>query len=162
LNRTVRAGANGNFAFTQIPAGHYLMVARRKGYIERMYLQHEQFTSAIEVGPNLNSENLVYPLPPQCVLSGQVTDELGDPVEGAKALLLVVSTEDGRNENRLKSRKIADEEGRYRFEALPAGDYYLAISADPWYAQAARWGGVFQSAFDSDGEKPKGNGDALD
>ena len=52
-----------------------------------MYLQHEQFTTAILVGPNLNTENLVFPLAPEGVISGEVTDEAGEPVQSAKMLL---------------------------------------------------------------------------
>jgi Carboxypeptidase regulatory-like domain len=84
LNRTVRAGADGSFVLTQIPAGHYVLMARRKGYVEQMYLQHEQFTTAIVVGPNLDSESLVFPLAPEGVISGEVTDEAGEPIQSAR------------------------------------------------------------------------------
>lgn len=70
FSRTVRAGADGSFVFTQIPAGRYVLMARRKGYVEQMFLQHEQFTTAILVGPSLNSENLLFPLTPEGVISG--------------------------------------------------------------------------------------------
>ena len=56
LNRTLRAGTDGSFMFTQIRAGRYVLMARRKGYVEQMYLQHEQFTTAILVGPDLNTK----------------------------------------------------------------------------------------------------------
>ena len=87
LNRTLRAGTDGSFVFTQIPAGRYVLMARRKGYVEQMYLQHEQFTTAILVGPDLNTENLIFPLAPEGVISGEVTDEGGEPVQSAKMFL---------------------------------------------------------------------------
>ena len=138
LNRTVRAGTDGSFMFTQIPAGRYVLVARRKGYVEQMYLQHEQFTTAILVGPNLNSEDLVFPLAPEGVISGEVTDEAGEPIQSAKILLFREDTEIGRHAKHFKAQQSADDEGRYRFGSLSSGNYYLAVSAQPWYAEYAR------------------------
>jgi Carboxypeptidase regulatory-like domain len=138
FSRTVRAGTDGSFAFTQILAGRYVLMARRKGYIEQMFLQHEQFTTAILVGPSLNSENLVFPLAPEGVISGEVTDEAGEPVQSAKMLLFREDAGNGRHMKRFKEEQNTDEEGRYRFGSLPSGDYYLAVSAEPWYAQYAR------------------------
>src|SRR5580700_9979931 len=87
LSCTVRAGTDGSFAFSQIPAGRYVLMARRKGYVEQTYLQHQQFTTAILVGPNLDSENLVFPLAPEGIISGEVTDEAGEVVQSARMLL---------------------------------------------------------------------------
>jgi len=141
LNRTVRAGTDGSFTFAGIPAGHYALRARRRGYVEQLYLQHEQFTTAIVVGPNLNSEDLVFPLAPEGVISGEVTDEAGEPVQSAKMLLFREDTEIGRHAKHFKAEQGADEEGRYRFGSLPRGNYYLAVSAQPWYAEYARSSG---------------------
>lgn len=138
FNRTVRAGTDGSFMFTQIPAGRYVLVARRKGYVEQMYLQHEQFTTAILVGPNLNSEELVFPLAPEAVISGEVTDEAGEPMRSAKMLLFREDTEIGRHAKHFKAQQTTDDEGRYRFRSLPSGNYYLAVSAQPWYAEYAQ------------------------
>jgi hypothetical protein len=151
LNRTVRAGTDGSFAFTRIPAGRYSLRARRKGYIEQLYLQHEQFTTAIVVGPNLNSEDLVFPLAPEGVISGEVTDEVGEPVQSAKMILFREDTEIGRHGKHFKVEEDTDDEGRYRFGSLPRGNYYLAVSAQPWYAESAR----------SYGFAPRGTATAL-
>ena len=138
LSRTVRAGADGSFVFTQIPADRYVLRARRKGYVEQMYLQHEQFTTAILVGPNLNTENLVFPLAPEGVISGEVTDEAGEPVQSARMLLFREDIRNGRHVKHLQAQKNTDDEGQYRFTSLPSGSYYLAVSAEPWYAAYAR------------------------
>jgi len=141
LNRTVRAGADGSFVLTQIPAGHYVLMARRKGYVEQMYLQHEQFTTAIVVGPNLDSESLVFPLAPEGVISGEVTDEAGEPIQSARMLLFREDTENGGHAKHLQGQQNTDDEGRYRFGSLRGGNYYLAVSAEPWYARYARFNG---------------------
>jgi hypothetical protein len=138
VSRTVRAGTDGSFAFTEIPAGRYVLMARRKGYVEQMYLQHERFTTAILAGPNLNTENLVFPLPPEGVISGQVTDEVGEPVQFARMLLFREDSQNGRRMKRLQAREHTDDEGEYRFASLSSGDYYVVVLAEPWYAMYAR------------------------
>jgi hypothetical protein len=137
-SRTLRAGTDGSFVFAQISAGRYVLMARRKGYVEQMYLQHQQFTTAILVGPNLNSENLVFPLAPEGVISGGVTDEAGEPIQSARMLLFREDNENGGHAKHLQGQENTDDEGQYRFASLPSGNYYLAVSAVPWYAGYAR------------------------
>jgi hypothetical protein len=161
LNRTVRAGTDGSFMFTQIPAGRYVLVARRKGYVEQMYLQHEQFTTAILVGPNLNPEELVFPLAPEAVISGEVTDEAGEPIRSAKMLLFREDTEIGRHAKHFKAQQSTDDDGRYRFRSLPSGNYYLAVSAQPWYAEYAQSVG-FSFRVAAAAQKPGPSNPSLD
>ncbi len=103
-----------------------------------MYLQHERFTSAILAGPNLNTENLVFPLAPEGVISGEVTDEAGEPVQSARMLLFREESVNGRHVKHLQRQQNTDDEGQYRFTSLPSGSYYLAVSAEPWYTAYAR------------------------
>src|SRR5271155_2631587 len=138
LSRTVRVGADGSFVLTQIPAGRYVLIARRKGYVEQTYLQHQQFTTAILVGPNLNSENLVFPRAPEGVISGELTDEAGEPVRSARMLLFRGDAENGGAPKNFHGQQDTDDEGQYRFASLRSGNYYLAVSAQPWYAEYAR------------------------
>jgi hypothetical protein len=138
FSRTVRVGTDGSFVFTQIPAGRYVLIARRKGYVEQSYLQHQQFSTAILVGPNLNSENFVFPLSPEGLISGEVTDEAGEPVRSARMLLFREDAGNAGLAKHLQGLQNTDEEGQYRFASLRSGNYYLAVSAEPWYAEYAR------------------------
>ena len=158
MSRTVRAGADGSFVFTQMPADRYVLRARRKGYVEQMYLQHERFTSAILAGPNLNTENLVFPLAPEGVISGEVTDEAGEPVQSARMLLFREESVNGRHVKHLQTQKTTDDEGQYRFTSLPSGSYYLAVSAEPWYTAYARAFSRGRAAS----QKPGQRGSSLD
>jgi hypothetical protein len=162
FSRTVRASTDGSFAFTQIPAGRYVLIARRKGYVEQMFLQHEQFTTAILVGPSLNSENLVFPLAPEGVISGEVMDDAGEPVQSARMLLFRDDTENGRQTKRFIAEQSTDEEGRYRFGALQSGDYYLAVSAEPWYAEYARSNSTWFGTAPEAQQEPETQNGSLD
>src|ERR1700730_127949 len=55
----VLTSAEGHFAFEHLAAGKYVLSAKRSGYAPQNYLQHELFTTAIAVGPQLDSENIV-------------------------------------------------------------------------------------------------------
>jgi 5-hydroxyisourate hydrolase-like protein (transthyretin family) len=55
---------NGNFVFENLAAGRYTLFARRRGYVQQSYKQHEQFSTAIIVGPELNTENLRFEMRP--------------------------------------------------------------------------------------------------
>ncbi len=52
----------GLFAFAAVPPGKYVLSARHRGYLAQMYQQHENFMTAIVVGPGLESENLIFGL----------------------------------------------------------------------------------------------------
>lgn len=147
---TVRAGADGGFAFAQLRAGKYVLRARRKGYAEQMYLQHETFTAAIVLGPGLDAENLVFPLPPQGVIAGQVTDSNGEAVRNAGVLLFAEELSAGKRTKRFEARQWTDDEGSYRFAGLNNGNHYLAVSGEPWYSNYARGVGRVVVANDPD------------
>jgi hypothetical protein len=103
-----------------------------------LYLQHEFFTTAILLGPNLNAENLVFPLPPEGVISGEVTDDAGEPVRDARMLLFREGSENGKHVKQFAEQENTDAEGEFRFGKLQGGTYCLAVSAKPWYAEYAR------------------------
>jgi hypothetical protein len=132
--------AGGHFAFEHVPAGKYVLTAKRHGYAPQKYEQHEGFSTAMAVGPQLDSEHIVFPLFPEAVIAGQVIDEFGEPVRRAGVMLYVEDRTDGRtgihqqDESRLENHR-TDDQGRYRFGELAKGRYYVAVSARPWYAQ---------------------------
>jgi protocatechuate 3,4-dioxygenase beta subunit len=86
--QTVVTGDDGRFLFDSVAPGHYPLSARRRGYVQQAYKQHEFFSTAIIVGPNLDTSNLRFALPPDASISGKVIDELNDPVRNAQVHLL--------------------------------------------------------------------------
>jgi len=128
------SAADGRFAFNDLPQGKYVLSGSAKGYPYRMFQQHETFSTGVAVGKDLLSENLVLQLFPLGSISGQVTDEFSDPVRGAQVMLLR-SGVNGQGGLRTERQATTDDQGRYRFAGLQAGRYYIAVSAQPWYAQ---------------------------
>lgn len=132
--QVVRTGTDGAFSFEQLPAGRYIVWGRRKGYANQMYLQHERYTAGVAVGPDLDSENLVFPLWPAGEIAGTVTDEAGEVVRSASVTLVRDGAEEGKRGKELAGMKFTDDEGAFRFADLRNGDYYVAVSATPWYS----------------------------
>lgn len=130
--------ADGRFVFESVKPGKYSLTASRRGYVTRSYQQHEYFTTAIIVGPGQESENLVFDLQPGSSISGQVTDELSDPVRGAQVMLFRQSLNDGRVATSLRMQTSTNDQGQYRFGRLEPGTYFVCVSAQPWYAQYSK------------------------
>jgi hypothetical protein len=125
---------NGHFAFTAVPRGKFSLFAARRGFLRAFYQQHEQFSTAIVTGPTLDSENLLMKLTPLATLSGKILDETGEAVRGASVALYIENRAAGLRRTRSFSSDIADDQGYYEFAALPPGDYFVCVTAKPWYA----------------------------
>jgi hypothetical protein len=132
---TIVTGEDGHFVFSHLAAGKYTLIAQRRGYLTQAFNQHEQFSSSIAVGPELDSSNLVFRLPSESVISGIVTDDQGDPVQNAQVTLFQNSLANGTRSTHRRSGTVSDDEGSYHFAHLPAGRYFISVSAEPWYAQ---------------------------
>src|SRR5260370_1336988 len=157
-------GEDGRFVFENVAPGHYALSARRRGYIQQSYKQHEFFSTAIIVGPNLDTSNLRFPLPPDAAISGQIVDEMNDPVRNAQVSLFQRGLQFGRHTTWQQSSAATDDQGHYRFAHLLPGTYFVAVSAQPCYAQRVTHQLIQQT--DSSGtisEQEMTNGDpALD
>jgi hypothetical protein len=127
-------GEDGRFVFQNVPRGKFSLTGMRHGFSLQAYQQHDEFSTAVAVGPGLASEGLVFLMTPDGSISGNVLDEENEPVRSGEAILFSRITENG-GRARLVARNGLDEEGHYRFGHLKAGSYYVAISAQPWYAQ---------------------------
>lgn len=129
------AGNDGRFSFEKLEAGKYALNATATGYLQERYNQHGSFMVAIAVGPDQDTEHLVFHLHPQAVIYGRVTDERGEAVRGAQVALFAFDLGRGKHARSMRAQKQTNDLGDYRFAYLAAGKYYLAVQARPWHAQ---------------------------
>src|SRR5215831_11414919 len=134
--QTFLTSSSGRFLFSNLQAGKYRLMASRRGYAKQAFHEHEAFSTAIVVGPGLDSEHIRFPLAPSSVITGVVTDEWGDAVRDAKVLLFQQSVFDGSRTFRNVNQTMTDDQGRYRFAHLLSGTYAVSVYAHPWYTQA--------------------------
>jgi 5-hydroxyisourate hydrolase-like protein (transthyretin family) len=127
----VVTGSDGRFRFDDLAPGKYSLAGHRTGFAAQFYQQHDEFSTAIAVGPGLASENLVFTLTPDASVSGLVLDEENEPVRGGQVMLFLRSA----GTVHLQTETTLDEQGRYHFGHLRPGTYFVAIVAQPWYAQ---------------------------
>ena len=132
---SIITGEDGRFQFPNLASGKYALAAQARGYLLQSFNQHDQYSSSIVVGPDLDSSNLLFRLPPESAISGMVTDEAGEPVREAQVMLYFSGLAAGTEATRLRGRTMTDDEGTYHFGHLAPGHYLVAVSAKPWYAQ---------------------------
>jgi hypothetical protein len=129
------SGSDGHFAIEHLPAAKFQLTASKRGYSTGFYNQHQNFNSAVVTGEGQDTGNLVFRLAPEAVLSGVVTGDGGDPVQGATVMLFAKPRghDPGAKIAQVDSTA-TDDTGAYEFSGLTAGDYLLAVRALPWYA----------------------------
>ncbi|HEV7511925.1 MAG TPA: carboxypeptidase-like regulatory domain-containing protein [Candidatus Acidoferrum sp.] len=124
---------DGHFVFTAVPRGKYSVQGAKIGFLTAAYEQHEEFSTAIVTGTDFNTENLVLRLTPLAFISGKVIDESGELVRKAQVNLYVDNQQGGRRRTVGINTVITDDQGYYEFSGLFPANYFISVSAKPWY-----------------------------
>jgi hypothetical protein len=131
----IESDSEGHFSLEHLPAAKYQLTASKRGFRTAFYDEHNEYNSAIVTGPDQETGSLTFRLIPGSVLKGVVTTDGGDPVEGARAMLFLKPHNGKRDGHLEQSESVAtDDTGAYEFSNLAAGEYLLAVIAEPWYA----------------------------
>lgn len=128
-------GEDGRFVFRNLTPGKYGLRAQRHGYLTRAFDQHDQWSTAIAVGPGLESNNLIFRLPPECAISGRISDEAGEPVTNGQAYLFQTGSPGSHAGIFARQAAQISSEGLYHFGHLSPGRYFVVVNSTPWYAQ---------------------------
>ncbi len=131
---SLATSADGRFTFTDVPKGKYSLFAETHGIV-RSYQQDDAFSTAIAVGPSLDSEHIVFPLPAATRISVKIVDEENEGVRAAQVWLFRRHISGGWPQVQLISQTNTDHAGIARFAHLEAGTYYVGAGGRPWYAQ---------------------------
>ncbi len=129
------SGPQGSFTFTGLTPGRYTLVASHAGYIGTAYGLKGGSSSRVlhtfEVAAGQRMTGVAVEMIPQSTISGTVTDEVGDPMPGVRAVAAVKQY--GEDESRLISRgsAVTDDHGNYRIEGLERGRYVLSYDPNP-------------------------------
>ena len=135
ISHHTNTGADGRFAFTGLPAGKYTLIGSALGYRAQGPHQRGDYFIGVAVGPNLDSENIVFHLVRDARIEGTVTDDDGEPVRNSNVALYQRTHDVGRQQTAQVSNSVTDDRGHYWFSHLAPGTYFVAVSARPWYAQ---------------------------
>jgi hypothetical protein len=135
LLKTVLTDHDGHFSLPGFAAGKYSLTASRVGYQPTYFDQHETYNSAIVTGEGQDTENLTFAITAMAALGISVTDDFGEPVSGARVVLVHRVLKGGMGVRLIPTAfDPTDSTGHWTIFQLVPGDYYVAVSAHPWYA----------------------------
>ncbi len=129
-SRSVLSDLDGRYEFTDLKADRYRLTASKAGYLVLDYGQQRPLERGIELRVNDAQvlENVDITLPPGGAISGRITDENGDPLEGVGVRVLQSRFRGGRKGlfpvAGVRARQ-TDDTGRYRLFDVPPGDYVV-------------------------------------
>jgi protocatechuate 3,4-dioxygenase beta subunit len=126
--------AEGHFAFSHLQDGKYALRANHRGFIASAYDEHDGFSTAIVVGEGLTSTGLKFAIKPLAVIYGTISDDSGDPVQQGRVQLYRQDERSGTGRVVRAGGTVSDDLGNYEFPRLSPGNYYIAVTAIPWYA----------------------------
>jgi hypothetical protein len=141
----------GRFSLEGMPAGKYALAVSKRGYITSFYDEHEAFSSAIVTGEGQDTEDIVFRLDPAASIEIVVTDDGGEPVEGADVLIFQRMHNFGVGERIQETRQTkTDDTGRAENYNLGPCELLVAVTAKPWFAMhaAAKSGKAVNPALD--------------
>ena len=134
---SVETDNDGRFSLDGLPAAKFPLTASKRGFLTAFYDQHEGYNTAIVTGADQDTSGLIFRLTPGAALRGVVTADGGDPVDGAKVMLFLKLHGHNPGARITQAGEAAtDDTGAYEFDDLAAGEYLLAVKAEPWYAMS--------------------------
>jgi Carboxypeptidase regulatory-like domain len=136
ISRTVRTDSSGQYEISDLAAGRYSLVASRTAFLEQHFDQPRPFARyrLLELAEGEHLDGLNFSLHRGAAITGVVTDEAGDPLEGA--YVVAMREQFGPNGRVFYPAGLSptpiqsDDEGRYRVYGLRPGTYrVMATSA---------------------------------
>src|SRR6266478_2669219 len=122
---------DGRFEF-HVPAGKFALQGAKRGFITAAYNQHDQFSTAIVTGADIDAENLTFRLSPNAVLTGRVLDEFGEPLRSAQIIVYRENRFSGISRISRFRGATTDDHGEYEVTPLDEGTYFVSAKATPW------------------------------
>lgn len=131
---TVRTGDDGTFVLRDLPAATYTLSAQRGSYVMQNYGQTRPGSQprriTLEEGERVSSIKLA--MQRGGVITGRVTDDAGEPAEGATVRVLRAQRMGGRVRympSGSGAPSMTDDRGQFRLYGLVPGEYI--VGADP-------------------------------
>jgi hypothetical protein len=121
---TVLTDANGNFAFSNVPADRYTLAASLPGYLPA---RDGNNSTQIQIGDSQVVRDIAIELARGAVLAGFVSDRTGAPIINGNVRISRESTaHEGRNHGVVTQ---TDDRGAFRIWGMPPGTFEVTASA---------------------------------
>jgi hypothetical protein len=121
----------GVFDFTNLPAARYNVRVMKAGYVSLAYGQRRplQPGTPLQLEAGQQIKGIEFRMPRGSVVSGTVSDELGDPMPGIMVRLMRFQYAQGVRELVPAGGGQTDDRGMYRIWGLDPGEYYVSAVA---------------------------------
>ncbi len=133
LTHSTSTDEHGRFQFANLAPGRLTLLASRSECLAAGGLMSQKATP-IQLGPGQRLVDVSIALPDTGTLSGTLTDEFGDPIDGAVFLSEWSSWSTGPPAR-------PDPRGRFRFGCLAPGEYRLTVDQEPSAGDLQTWTG---------------------
>ena len=126
--RSVLTGADGAFAFADVPAGTVNLNVQKPGFFTPQAIQSPKAQASFAIsGPD--QPPLVLNLIPEGMILGRISGDGGEPVEDLSVRILVERIENGKKTRVIVKGATTDEQGEYRIADLQPGNYFVFVGA---------------------------------
>jgi len=128
----------GEYVLKGLKPGKYRVTAARLGYLAAEFGQKRirQPGSEIEIGKAQTVGNIDIALPIGGVMTGRLTDELGEPCDNLAVVALSVRYNRGQRVPFPAGVSTTNDDGEFRISNLEPGEYFLmAKSVETWEAE---------------------------
>jgi hypothetical protein len=121
----------GIFDFTGLAAGRYNVRVQKSGYVSLAYGQRRplQPGTPLQLDAGQHIKGLEFRMPRGSVVSGTVSDELGEPMPGITVRLMRFQYSQGVRELVPAGGGQTDDRGIYRIWGLDPGEYFVSAVA---------------------------------
>jgi carboxypeptidase family protein len=135
--RTTSTSVDGRFEFKDLPAARYRVSVTRGGYLPLDYGQRRPGEQGrpVHVADAQVIEKIDFSLPRMGLITGRITDETGEPIEGVSVYSMRLLYFEGRRKLVPvgSSNVTTDDVGEYRILRLPPGTYFvMASTKETW------------------------------
>lgn len=134
--RSVSTNAQGAYEIKELPAGRYTITANRAGFLRLQFGQRRpgEAGQPLQLAEGEVAEKIDFALPRMSVISGRITDEVGEPLAGVTVFPMQARYFRGRRRMvPVMGQARTDDTGEYRLTGLEPGDYYVMGSTrDTW------------------------------
>lgn len=138
VSRMMSTDADGRYEAANLPAGRYTLTVMRNGYVSLQFGQQRPFEPGrpLELTNGQVLERVDFALPRGSVISGRITDELGEPVVGVRMQAMRYRFLPGGERQLVPANMggmfnmVTNDLGEFRVFGLMPGTYVLSANPD--------------------------------